>query len=160
MNRLSKYFKICDIRKNIIVQQKNTYYTHCLHVSFAKVLFLNLSVDLFSSDLAAPAALSTASFLGRCPALEQRCALSDTLIDTTLNQLESAIASVSRFGASDWLLWAGPTNRKLWCCQPGRHKSWRKETGRIDGNKPQNHINKGLLPENDPVGDEVDQEKV
>lgn len=102
----------------------------------------------------------SASFLSRCPALGPSCAPSDTLTDTAVDQWESNLVSVSIFLESDWLLGAGPCRLKPWCCQPGRHDSWRRETRRIDENKPPSIINKELVSGDGLVGVRVDEEKV
>lgn len=102
----------------------------------------------------------SASSLSRCPALGPSCALSDTLIETAVSQSESALVSLSFVLVSDWLLGAGHRPLKRWCCQSGRHDSWRREARRIDENKPPSIINKETVPGDDPLASPVDEEKV
>ncbi|MEQ2249367.1 hypothetical protein ILYODFUR_028410, partial [Ilyodon furcidens] len=55
---------------------------------------------------------------------------------------------------------AGPCRLKPWYCQSGRHDCWRRETRRIDENKPPSIINKELVPGDGSVTAGVDEEKV
>ncbi|MEQ2316530.1 hypothetical protein AMECASPLE_033389 [Ameca splendens] len=85
---------------------------------------------------------------------------SDTLTDTAADQWESDLGSVSISWDCDWLLGAGPCRLKPWYCQSGRHDYWRRETRRIDENKPPSIINKELVPGDGSVTARVDEEKV